>query len=122
MFSDILREEAKKRRLLENKNYEEGKAILSKLGNQLRKESGKMEVLALRSLSVSQLPLPTARRTPASGKPFPSIAVTKRTPPVARAANSLGVLDLKTKLLESANRNTPGCSALTCAWSPAAKL
>jgi dephospho-CoA kinase len=46
VFSDILKEEAKKRGLLENKNYEESKGILSKLGDQLRRESGKMEVLA----------------------------------------------------------------------------
>jgi len=46
VFSDILREEAKKRELLENKNYEESKIILSKLGDHLREETGKMEVLA----------------------------------------------------------------------------
>jgi dephospho-CoA kinase len=46
VFSDILKEEARKRGLLENKSYEESKAVLSKLGGQLRKKSGKMEVLA----------------------------------------------------------------------------
>ena len=46
VFSDILKIEAKKRGLLKG-NYEEQKNILSKLGGQLRKETGKMEVLAI---------------------------------------------------------------------------
>jgi dephospho-CoA kinase len=46
VFSDILREEAEKRNLLKNKGYEEQKYIFSKLGEQLRKESGKWGILA----------------------------------------------------------------------------
>jgi dephospho-CoA kinase len=46
VFSDILREEAEKRGLLKNKSYEESKKVLSLLGRELRKRSGKMEVLA----------------------------------------------------------------------------
>ncbi len=46
VFSDILKEEAKKRDLLNNNNYEEQKNIFSKLGEKLRKESGKWDILA----------------------------------------------------------------------------
>ena len=46
VFSDILKIEAKKRGLVSN-NLEEYKNILSKLGDELRNESGKMEVLAI---------------------------------------------------------------------------
>jgi dephospho-CoA kinase len=46
VFSDVLKEEAKKRGLSENKTYEENKDILSKLGDQVRRESEKMEILA----------------------------------------------------------------------------
>ena len=48
VFSDILREEAAKRRLLEGKSYEEQKFALSKLGEVLRKESGRMDILAVK--------------------------------------------------------------------------
>jgi len=46
VFSDILREEAEKRNLLENKSYEEQKYIFSKLGEELRKGTGKWDILA----------------------------------------------------------------------------
>ncbi|NIM47068.1 MAG: AAA family ATPase [Candidatus Aenigmarchaeota archaeon] len=46
VFSDVLKEEAEKRNLLKNKNYEEQKNIFSKLGEKLRKESGKWDILA----------------------------------------------------------------------------
>jgi len=46
VFSNVLREEAEKRNLLKNKSYEEQKDIFSKLGEQLRKESGKWDILA----------------------------------------------------------------------------
>jgi dephospho-CoA kinase len=46
VFSDILKEEAEKRNLLKNKNFEEQKNILSRLGKELRKETGKWEILA----------------------------------------------------------------------------
>jgi dephospho-CoA kinase len=46
VFSDILKEEAEKRGLIKNKNYEEQKDIFSRLGDQLRKESGRKGVLA----------------------------------------------------------------------------
>ncbi|MBU3897160.1 MAG: AAA family ATPase [Nanoarchaeota archaeon] len=46
VFSDILKIEAQKRGILTG-NYEEQKNILSKLGDELRKETGKMEVLAI---------------------------------------------------------------------------
>ena len=48
VFSDVIKEEAEKRGLLENKNYEEQKYIFSKLGEQLREESGKWDILAER--------------------------------------------------------------------------
>jgi len=46
IFSDILKEEAEKRGLLKNKTYEEQKNVFSKLGDELRKESGKWYILA----------------------------------------------------------------------------
>jgi dephospho-CoA kinase len=46
VFSDILKEEAKKRGMLDNKSYEQSKAVFSKLGGELREKSGKMEILA----------------------------------------------------------------------------
>ena len=46
IFSDVLREEAHKRGLLKTKNLEEQKSILSKLGDDLRKESGRKGILA----------------------------------------------------------------------------
>jgi len=46
VFSDILKEEAEKRGLLKTKNIEEQKYILSKLGEKLRKETGKWDILA----------------------------------------------------------------------------
>jgi len=46
VFSDILKEEAKKRGLLENNNYEEQKDILSKFGKKLREKTGKWDILA----------------------------------------------------------------------------
>jgi dephospho-CoA kinase len=49
-FSDILLKEAKKRDLLKNKDYEEVKYVLSKLGESLRKESGKMGILAEKAI------------------------------------------------------------------------
>lgn len=48
VFSDVVKEEAEKRNLLKNKSYEEQKYILSKLGEQLRKETGKWDILAER--------------------------------------------------------------------------
>ena len=48
VFSDVLREEAEKRNLLENKSYEEQKSILSKLGETLRKGSGRWDILAVK--------------------------------------------------------------------------
>jgi len=46
VFSDVLKEEAEKRGLLENKTYEEQKNIFSKLGDQLRRENGRWDILA----------------------------------------------------------------------------
>jgi len=46
VFSDVVREEAKKRGLLKDKTYEEEKYVLSKLGETLRKGSGKWDILA----------------------------------------------------------------------------
>ena len=48
VFSDILREEAKNRKLLNNENYEQQKYILSKLGETLRKETGRWDILAVK--------------------------------------------------------------------------
>jgi dephospho-CoA kinase len=48
VFSDVLREEAKRRNLLENKSYEEQKYVLSKLGEKLREESGRWDILAIK--------------------------------------------------------------------------
>jgi len=48
VFSDVLREEANKKNLLENKSYEEQKNILSKLGEMLRKGSGRWDILAIK--------------------------------------------------------------------------
>ena len=48
VFSEVLREEAEKRNLLENKSYEEQKSILSKLGETLRKGSGRWDILAVK--------------------------------------------------------------------------
>src|SRR5439155_4131462 len=63
--------------------------------------------LALRSDRLDQEPPPAAIATPVVGWPVPSIPVTNRAPPVARAANSLGAAELKSKLLLSAKRNAP---------------
>ncbi len=46
VFSNVLKEEAEKRGLLKNRTYEEQKNIFSKLGDQLRRETGKWEILA----------------------------------------------------------------------------
>lgn len=46
VFSNILKKEAKKRGLVSN-DLEKQKEFLSKLGDRLRKESGKMEILAI---------------------------------------------------------------------------
>jgi dephospho-CoA kinase len=48
VFSDILREEAEKRDLLKGKSYEEQKNILSKLGEIMRRVSGRWDILAVR--------------------------------------------------------------------------
>ena len=48
VFSDVLREEAEKRDLLEGKSYEEQKNILSKLGEIMRKVSGRWDILAVK--------------------------------------------------------------------------
>lgn len=48
VFSDILREEAKKRNLVENKSYEQQKYVLSKLGEKMRQESGRWDILAIK--------------------------------------------------------------------------
>ncbi len=48
VFSDVLREEAEKRNLLENKSYEEQKNILSKVGEMMRKASGRWDILAVK--------------------------------------------------------------------------
>jgi len=49
-FSEILLEEAKKRDLLAGKSCEELKYVLSQLGMSLRKESGKMGILAEKAI------------------------------------------------------------------------
>lgn len=46
VFSDVLREEANKRGLLKTENLEEQKSILSKLGDELRKETKNKGILA----------------------------------------------------------------------------
>jgi len=48
VFSDVVREEAERRNLLKDKTYEEQKFVLSKLGETLRKESGRWDILALK--------------------------------------------------------------------------
>ncbi len=48
VFSDVLREEAEKRDLLTGKSYEEQKNILSKLGEMMRKASGRWDILAVK--------------------------------------------------------------------------
>ena len=48
VFSDVLKEEAVKRNLLKGKSYEEQKYIFSKLGETLRKESGRWDILAVK--------------------------------------------------------------------------
>ena len=48
VFSDVLREEAEKRDLLEGKSYEEQKNILSKLGEIMRRVSGRWDILAVK--------------------------------------------------------------------------
>jgi dephospho-CoA kinase len=48
VFSDIIREEANKRSLLGGKAYEDQKAVLSELGETLRRESGRWDILAIR--------------------------------------------------------------------------
>lgn len=48
VFSDVVREEAEKRNLLDNKSYEEQKNILSKVGEMLRKASGRWDILAVK--------------------------------------------------------------------------
>jgi len=47
VFSDVLRIEAGKRGISLDVSYEEQKKILSELGDTLRKETGKMEILAM---------------------------------------------------------------------------
>jgi dephospho-CoA kinase len=44
-LSDVLREEAEKRGLLESKSLEESKLILSKFGEEWRKEAGRRDIL-----------------------------------------------------------------------------
>src|SRR5205823_11739411 len=86
-----------------------------------RELTGAKLVLALRSLSDDHEPLPAGSATPATGTPLLSTPDTKRTPPVARAANSFVCDDGKSKNPdESAQTNAPLCLAL--AWQPAAKL
>jgi len=48
VFSDILKEEANKQNLLKSKTYEEQKYVLSKLGEKMRKESGRWDILAIK--------------------------------------------------------------------------
>ena len=48
VFSDVIREEANKRSLLGNKTYEDQKTVLSELGETLRRESGRWDILAIR--------------------------------------------------------------------------
>src|SRR5215470_12075052 len=89
-----------------------------------RPSTAAKSALALRSLSEDQEPPPLARLTPAVGLPLLSTAVTKRTPPVARAANSLAAAELNGLLVveSSANRKVPAWAAWTTAFVPAAKL
>ena len=57
-------------------------------------------------------PLPGATVTPATGMPLLSTPDTKRTPPVARTANSLAADDAKKAKAEvSAQTKLPSCSA-----------
>jgi hypothetical protein len=64
--------------------------------------------------------------TCAVGLPLPSRAVTKRTPPVARALNSLAAVERKSKSLPSAQTKAPSCAGPpfgpVIARRPAAKL
>src|SRR5262249_59888689 len=73
--------------------------------------------------SEDQEPPPLARVAPAVGLPLASTAVTKRSPPVARAANSSAAAELNGLGVESsANRKVPAWAAWTTAPVPAAKL
>src|SRR4051794_11893019 len=75
----------------------------------------------LRSERLDHEPLPAASLTPAVGVPVPaSTPLTKRTPPVARALNSLSAAAEKSLAVESAQVNAPCRLALACL--PAARL
>src|SRR4051794_12601656 len=77
-------------------------------------------VLALRSLSSLQDPLPAWRATPAVSLPEPSIPEIKRKPPVARALKESGDSEKKSKPLLSDHTNEPELTAF--AWRPAANV
>src|SRR6266567_3343677 len=77
--------------------------------------------LAAASDNDAHEPLPGARTAPAIGAPVRgSTAVMNRTPPVARALNSLGSVEAKLKFCESAHTKAP--LSFARARLPAAKL
>src|SRR5438876_2582573 len=77
-------------------------------------------VFALRSLVQLHAPPPPGMEQEADVLPFASTAVTKRTPPVLRTANSFNAIPLKSNDLLSENTKLP--LKLVFARLPAAKL
>ncbi len=74
--------------------------------------SGAKLALLLRSLNADQALLPVGTCTPAVDAPEPLMAVTKYTPPVARAVKALLSPQAKSKLFESAHVKQPLLSDL----------
>src|SRR2546427_308074 len=88
--------------------------ILARGSNTLRGFTSAKLVLASRSLSDNHAPLPAGSETPACGVPDWSTADTKRTPPVARTANSLVADEAKfggTVWIKSDQTKEPSCEA-----------
>src|SRR3954454_5937285 len=77
-------------------------------------------VLAWRSLSSLQDPLPAWRAPPAISLPDPSIPEIKQKPPVARALKESGDSENKSKPRLSDHTNEPELIAF--AWRPAANV
>src|SRR5690606_9106695 len=78
-----------------------------------------MSDLARRSDRLAQLPLPDASDTPAVAAPAPLMALTKRTPPVARTSNLfMPLLRKSTDALLSAQRKVPMSPELPLCGTP----
>jgi len=54
-FSHVLREEAEKRDLLKGLSYEQRKQVLSKLGEELRRETGRWDIVAEKTIEKMRL-------------------------------------------------------------------